>query len=214
MLLSAIGCGGSSQEAELEEAARNVEQGAQAVQQAAEQMAGQGADSAEQMTQGLQQMAQGFQQMTTQASAPLVPFERLQALLPAVDGWAQSDARGEQQSMGAMSVSKAEAVYRQGDSRIDLEITDTALSQLLLAPMSMFLASGYSERSSEGFKRAAKIGASPGFEEWNSEARDGEVTAVVGNRFIVTARGRDVAGIEAVRGVVEAVDLDTLAGLK
>jgi hypothetical protein len=110
--------------------------------------------------------------------------------------------------------SRAEAHYEKGESRIELEITDTALNQLLLAPMSMFLSSGYSERSDDGFKRAAKVGGQPGLEEWNSRSNRGEVTALVGKRYIVRATGHDVENIEAVRQVVETVDFGKLAALK
>jgi hypothetical protein len=164
------------------------------------------------MAAGVQQLARGFQQMA-QGSTTSVDFEQLQALLPTIDGWTQADARGEQLSM-PVAYSRAEAVYHQDDSRIELEITDTALNQLLLAPMSMFLASGFSERSSEGFKRSAQIGGQPGLEEWNSGSHRGEVTAVVASRFIVTARGRDVTDLALVRKAVEAVDFAKLTALR
>src|SRR5690606_446404 len=126
-----------------------------------------------------------FAQMA-QGSAKAVDFERLVALLPEADGWTRSDARGEQLSM-PVAYSRAEAVYRNDESRIDLEITDSGMSQLLLAPLSMMLGAGFSERSSEGFKHAVEIGGHPGFEEWNNGSKRAEVTALVANRFIVKA---------------------------
>ena len=212
VLTAAVGCGSSEQqqaEQAAEQAAQQIQQGAEQIQRSAEQMAGGNADA---MTQGLQQMAQGFQQMAQGQGEP-VDFEVLKAALPQVNGWEQSNPRGEQLSM-PMKFSKAEARYTRGNSRVELEITDSAMSQLLLAPMSMFMASGYSERSDEGFKRAAKIGAFPGIEDWNSQSKRGEVTAVVGNRFIVQATGHDVADLAAVRQVLDAVDLNKLAALK
>jgi hypothetical protein len=85
---------------------------------------------------------------------------------------------------------------------------------MLLAPFSMYLAAGYSERSDEGFKRSAKIGGFPGIEDWNSSSRRGEVTAVVNNRFVVQATGHDVEDLAAVRQIVDAIDLSKLAALK
>jgi uncharacterized phage infection (PIP) family protein YhgE len=214
-MLVAAACGQSSSEqaqAELEKGAETVKQGAEQMAKGAEQMAGTAGQSGEQMAQGLQQMAQGFQKMA-QGSAKTVDYEALKALVPDVAGWTKGGVRGEQTNL-PMSISRAEARYTKDDSSIELEITDTALSQLLLAPMSMFLNSGFSERSDEGFKRAAKISGHPGIEEWNTESKRGEVTAVVANRFIVQATGHDVAGIEAVRKVVESVDLTKLGSLK
>ncbi len=204
-------CGGSERR-EAEEAAKAVEQGAEQMKQAAEQMAKGAQESSAQMAQGLQQMAQGFQQMAQGAAKP-VDYEQLKASLPEISGWTMSDARGEQVNM-PVAISRAEAKYTKDQSRVELEIVDTALSQLLLAPMSMFLASGYSERSDDGFKRAAKIAGQPGMEDWNTRSRRGEVTAVVANRFIVKATGHQVENIDTVRSAVEAVDISKLAALK
>ena len=210
--IATTACGKSEEQKQTEAAAEQMKKGAEQVAKAAESAAASGQSSSAQMAQGLQQMAQGFQKMAQGAAKP-VPFEDLKALLPVVDGWTQSDAKGEEMNM-PVAHSQAEARYRKDNSRIELTITDSALNQLLLAPMTMFLVSGYSERSDEGFKRAVKVGGQPGFEEWNKGSRRAEVTAVVGNRFVVSATGRDVDGVEVVRKVVESVDLNKLSGLK
>jgi hypothetical protein len=202
--LLAASCGGGEPQ-RAADAARNVEQGAQAMQQGAEKMAQGAQQSADQMARGLQQMAQGFAQMA-QGAAKSVDYEQLKPLLPDVDGWTKSGVKGEQVS-APVSMSRAEARYARENSRVELEIVDTALSQLLLAV-------GYAERSDDGFKRAARIGGQPGIEEWNVESKRGEVTAVVANRFIVKATGHDVASLDPVKAVVEAVDLSKLASLK
>jgi hypothetical protein len=142
-----------------------------------------------------------------------VDFEQLKALLPSLDGWTQADARGEQLTV-PVAFSRAEAVYRREDSRIEVVITDSALSQMLLAPVAMFMGAGFSERSSEGFTRSLQIKGHPGFEEWNGSSHRGEVTVVVARRFIVSAQGSDVPELAPVRLAVEAVDFGRLAGLK
>lgn len=212
LMTSAAACGKSEQEKQAEDAAKKLEAGAQQVQQGAQQMAQAAQDNSKQMAQGLQQMAQGFQQMT-QGAGKAVEFEELKALLPEVNGWARSEAKGEQMTM-PVSYARAQARYDKDAAHIELEITDTALNQLLLAPISMFLAAGYSERSDEGFKRATKVGNQPGMEEWNVDSKRGEVTAVVANRFIVHATGHNVDAIDSVRATVQAVDFARLANLK
>jgi hypothetical protein len=211
--LAVVACGRSSAERQPVEPPREIEAGAAAAATGAAQMATSAAQQGDdQMARGLAQAADGFQQVS-QGAARVVEFEQLKALLPELDGWTRSDERGEQLSM-PVTYSRAEAVYRRDDSRLELEIVDTALSQMLLAPMSVFLASGYSERSDDGFKRAAKIGAYPGLEDWNSASRSGEVAAVVGNRYIVRASGDDVADLAPLRQLVESVDLGRLGALR
>lgn len=167
------------------------------------------ADAASQAAQSMQQAVQNI----GNKSATAVDFEKLVALLPDVNGWTKGKPKGEQVSMG-ITMSHAKAEYTKGDASIDLEITDSSFNQLVLAPFTMFLAAGYSERSSEGYSKSAPIGGNPGFEKWNNENKDGEVTVVVGNRFIVNAKGRGVENTDPMKAMVQAVNLGTLATLK
>ncbi len=162
--------------------------------------------------QGMQQAAQALQQMGQQ-TATAVDFEKLIALLPDVSGWTRSTPKGEQVSMG-VSMSNAKAEYQKGDASIDLTITDSSFNQLVLSPLTMFLAAGYSERNSEGYRRSAAMGGNPGFEEWQNESKTAKVTVVVSNRFIVAAEGRGVDNVDPVKALVQAVNLGTLAALK
>ena len=167
---------------------------------------------ATEMARGLEQMARGIQQMA-QGSATAVPFEALVALLPEISGWSRTEPRGETVSR-PVTYSRAEARYSMGEGRLRLEITDTAFSPVLIAPVKMFLAPGYAERSADGFKRAATIGGHPATEDWNARSKHGEVTVLVGERFLVKASGDDVPSVDVVRKAVEAVDLGKLAALK
>jgi hypothetical protein len=194
-LLASAGCGGSKP-------ATEAQPSPQATPSASPQTP---AQVAQQMAKGLQQLGQ--------IQAKPVDFEQLILMMPEPAGWTRNKPRGDQITVG-VSISKAEAEYTKGDSTIRLEITDTSFSQLLMAPLSMMLMTGYSERSSDGYKKYAALGGSPGFETWDNEPKNGEVTVVVANRFIVNAKGNNVPNIEAVRSLVQAIDLGKLAALK
>jgi hypothetical protein len=205
-----LGCGGGSNTAQSGQPAatgqqsagqQQVAQGAQATKQGAEQAA-----------QGLQQVAQGFQTMAQGAAKP-VDFEQLKAFAPEVGGWTRSNLKGQQMNM-PFAMSNAEANYAKGESSIELQITDSALNQLIFAPFTMFLAAGYDERSDDGYKKAIKVGGQPGFESWEKGNKQGEITVVVANRFLIVATGRDVESVEPVRKLVEAIDLAKMAALK
>ena len=210
-LASAAACGGGDR-ARNEEARRQVDQGARQMQQGAETMAEGARQGSAEMAKGLQQMAQGLQQMA-QSSGPAVPFESLIALLPELPGWTRGDPKGESVT-APMAHSRAEARYTMGDSRLTLELADTALSPVLTAPLAMFLRSGYAERSTDGFKRAVTVAGHPAMEDWNTRSRRGEVTVLVANRFTIKASGDDVPSIDVVRRAAEAVDIGKLAALK
>jgi hypothetical protein len=163
--------------------------------------------------QATQQMADALQKLGQTQTATAVDFEKLIAFLPEPAGWTRSKPEGKQINMG-VSMSHAQTEYTKGETSIRLEITDSSFNQMFMAPMSMMLMSTYSERSSSGYKKAASLGGSPGFEEWENEPKEGTVTVVVGNRFVVTAKGRNVENIDAIRAMVQAVDLGKLAALK
>lgn len=194
LLVSAAACGKSAQQARPEDAAKTATAGAPAAPPST-------APIAQDTTR------------PTSVAAKAVDFTELESLLPELPGWTRSDTKGEQITMPA-TYSRAQARYEKDAAHIELEITDTALNQLLLAPLSMFVAAGYSERSDEGFKQATKIGVHPGMEEWNIDSKRGEVTAVVAARFVVHATGYDVDAIDSVRAAAQAVDLAKLATLK
>lgn len=115
--------------------------------------------------------------------------------------------------MGVM-VSHAKAEYAKDESTIDLVITDSSFNELLLSPLSMYLSPGFSERTSEGYTKSARMAGHPGFEKWNADARRAEVTVIVGNRFIVQGVGHNVDNVDPVRALVQAVELSKLAALK
>ena len=181
--------------------AGNVAQGAAAAQQGAEKMA-----------QGLQQMTQGLQQATANAGKP-VAFEQLTGVIGDVNGWTRNEPTGEQMNM-PVAFSRAEARYQKDQSRVTVEIQDTALSQLLLAPLSMFMVQGFEERSSNGYRRYVEFQGQPAFEEWSKNSNRGELTVIVNKRFVLKGTGTRVENIDAVKQVLGGVDMTKLASLK
>ena len=221
VVLLGAGCGSSSSQKATE---TKPEAGAAGSNANANQPANPGANAganagsaqatqgAQQAAQGLTQMMQGLQQMSKNTAKP-VDSDDLKLLMPDINGWTKGDVHGEMVSMG-ISQSNAKAKYTKGDSTLELEITDSTMNQLILGPMAMFIATGYQEKSDDGYKKAVQIGGFPGFEEWEKGAKHGSATAIVNNRFIVAANAHEVDGPDAARAAVEAVNLTKLAGMK
>ncbi len=152
---------------------------------------------------------------TTPTPPPVEPVapERLTALLPEVGGWTRSSSRHEIVPVPAR-YSRAEAHYTRGDGSIELTVADSGFQPLILAPISVFLGSGSSERSGDAMRKAITVNGSPGSESWTPAGRRGEVVVLVSQRFVVTATGRDLGDLEPLRSAVRAVDFTRLAGLK
>jgi hypothetical protein len=202
LTLAAVACGGSAKAPSTADAPPATTP-AQPTPQATAQ-AGQPPHGLQPLT-----LAQGAGQNTTP-----VDFEKLIALLPdAPAGWVRGKSKGNLVDTG-VAISAAEADYEKGEASIHLELTDTAFNQVYLAPLHFTLVAHYSERSPTGYTKAEPIGGSPGFEKWDGDAKSAEVTAVVGNRIVITAKGHDVDNADATRGLVAAVDQGRLKALK
>jgi hypothetical protein len=164
-------------------------------------------------SQGQKQMAARGAQPVAQAIATPVDFETLQTLLPEIEGWKKVRATGEKISL-PVPYSIAQGRYARETATIDLEIRDSALSQVLLGAETMFMTPGFEERSRDGYRKAVTLRNCPGYEEWHATAKTADLTVIVANRFVVHGKGRDMTGIEPVRAVVQAVNFQQLAKLK
>jgi hypothetical protein len=142
-----------------------------------------------------------------------VSFRDLQALFPTLDGWEKGKPTGERMT-SPFRYSQAEVTYTKGDSRIQLKMADSGFNQLFFAPFALALQAGYEKETSEGYEKSTTIAGQPAFEKWNTESKNGEVTAIVGKRFLVSIEGNDIDDVKALREVVGKIDLAKLAALK
>jgi hypothetical protein len=205
---AAAACGGGGKDSGSEEAAAQAQETAQT----AEQAAAQAAKGLEALAKSLEGAAAGGGTGEVKPVEP-VSFRELIALLPSVDGWEQEKPTGERMT-SPVGFSQAEARYSKGDASITVKITDSGFNQLLLTPYAMFLAAGYERESSDGHEKSTKVNGQPGWEKWNSESRDGEVNALVGNRFLVTIDGHGIEDVKQLHDVAGRMDMNRLAGLK
>ena len=52
-------------------------------------------------------------------------------------------------------------------SEVTAKITDSGFNQLLVAPISMMLAAGYTKPSTEGVERSTTVAGYPAFDKWD-----------------------------------------------
>lgn len=198
----AAGCGQSEEEKRAEE-----------LKKAAEEVSGGAGD----LAKGLEDMAKGLGGLTAADpnAKPVEPvsFRDLQTAFGDLDGWEKGKPTGERMS-SPINFSRAEVDYRKGDSRIQIQISDSAFNQMLVMPYSMFLTAGYEKETQDGYERSTKVGGHPGWEKWDSEGKNGELNAIVAKRFIVQVEGREIADMQVLHAAMATVDLAKLASLK
>ena len=218
VLLGAIvaaACGQSETEKQAEAVAKAAEETKKAAEQVADATAKQGAEASNDMAKAMQDMAAAFTGGKTADGKKIEPiaFQSLQTHLPKVSGWEMDEPEGQRMTM-PVAFSQVETEYRKGDSRIELTIVDTGFAQLLIAPWSMMLASGYSNETSDGYQKAVSVGGHPAFEEWRSREKDGTLNVLVAKRYMITIDGHDVADMKELHQFASAMDLGAIANLK
>lgn len=217
-LATTAACGKSDEEKQAEAAAQQVKEATAKFDEAAKQAAAQAEARSSDMAKGLEAMAQGLAGAASAVGAngkPVEPvgFRQLQALFPNLPGWKKGKPTGERMT-APVAFSQAEVHYTKGDSRIELTIMDSGFHQLLLAPYTMFLTSGFERKTADGYEKSTKVGDEPGWEKWNSTRKSGEVNAVVARRFLVQAEGREVDDINVLHTAIVKTDLTKLAAMK
>jgi hypothetical protein len=209
--LCAAGCGKSEQQQQAEKAAEELKKAAEGMAKAAEQV---GTAAA---TQGATDVAKALQGAAAAFSAkgadgkPIdpLPFQTLETALPQVSGWKMDKPEGERMT-SPFPFSKTETEYENGEEQVQVSITDTAAAMMLLTPVRMMVAAGYSRETSRGYEKATTVSGMPAVEKWNSEGKDGELTVLVNDRFIVQFDGRNVSGVKTLHDFAAKTDFGKL----
>jgi hypothetical protein len=145
-----------------------------------------------------------------------VNFRDLKGLLPeSLPGFKRTSATGEKAGAMGMVVSHADGEYSgEGGAHLSVKITDIGN---VTGPLGLGLA-GWAmvevDRETEtGYEKSTVLGGNKAFEKYDSRSKHGEVNILVGNRFVVEVKGRDVK-MDDMKGVAGKLDLAKLASLK
>ena len=206
VILWTAACGQSQQEKQIQNHAEQIEKSADQMQKGAEDMAKGFAD----MAKGLSVMAANN---PNQKPVNPVSFKELQTVMPEVPGWERATPTGERMT-SPFSFSQASVTYKKGDAEIEQKIMDSGFNQLLFTPFTMFMAAGYEKETQDGFERSVNIAGNPGWEKWDKGSKNGELSVVVGKRFLVQVEGHDVDDIKTLHAVLDQTDLTKLTSLK
>ncbi|MCC7181072.1 MAG: hypothetical protein IT177_22020 [Acidobacteria bacterium] len=206
-LVASVACGKSEAEKQAEQAAAEMEKAAKAAEAAGQDVA-KGMEEFGKAMSGLAG-AMGGDGKTVDP----VSFQALETTLPQVSGWERGKPESERMT-SPFAYSQTEATYTKGDARIDVKVVDSGFAQMLIAPWSMMLASGYSRESSDGYEKAVTVNGQPGFEKWDSSSKNGELNVLVDKRFLVSFEGSDLADTRVLHEMAGKMDFGTFVSLK
>ncbi len=152
---------------------------------------------------------------SVKASEP-VDFRALKDLLPAeLPGMRRTSFEGEKAGAMGFIASHGEARYEAEDgSNVTMKITDMGAMVGMAAMAAYGWALATVDRETEtGYERTTTIKGYKGFEKFDRENKSGELSLLVGGRFIVEINGYGVP-IEGLKGALDQVDLGKLDGMK
>lgn len=214
-LASSSACGRPSQEKQAEEAKQAVEQAAKSAEKAGKSAE----DAAKEASKGLEQLAKGLGGLagalgggSTPAVEP-VSFRDLQGVFVTLDGWEMGKPTGEKLTV-PFAYSQAKVRYSKDDQRLEATVTDSGFNQLLLAPFTIFLTTGYEKETETGYEKSVKVAGYPGWEKWDGRGKDGELNAFVNKRFLVHFEGDGLQDTKVLYQLAEASNLAKLAAVK
>ncbi len=144
-----------------------------------------------------------------------VDYKVLKEMLPDnVGGLKRTDATGEKTAAMGMQVSNAEGRYSDDQGKnATVKITDIG-SMTGLAGMAAYAwaMTDVDRESDTGYEKTASFNGYKSHEKWDKSSNYGEISVLVGGRFVVEASGS--MEMNALKDALSKVDLKKLDGMK
>ncbi|MEZ4903265.1 MAG: hypothetical protein R2822_16655 [Spirosomataceae bacterium] len=174
-------------------------------------------EAKEEPTSGLdaiQKMAKEAERMSKEGPKETIDPKLLKALLPEdADGLKRKEASSEKNAMMGFGISTAKASYRDDDGQdIDVNITDVAGMGAALMGMAAWSMASIDKETETGYEKTTEYQGHKAFEKYNTESKNGEISVLVANRYIVQVSGNNVS-IDKIKSVLSDIDLGKLKDL-
>jgi hypothetical protein len=145
-----------------------------------------------------------------------VDFRKLKDMLPeSVPGMKRDEATGEKNAAMGIQISTANGRYsNENGGSVTIKITDMgSLSGLAGMAAYAWANSEIDRETSTGYEKTTKFNNYRAREQYDNSSKYGELSVMVGNRFVVEAQGNGV-DMGAIKDAMGKVDLGKLDGMK
>jgi hypothetical protein len=152
------------------------------------------------------------------AKGQSIDFRKIKEWMPAeLNGLKRSECNGERNKVGEMSVTQVTAEFKKGDDEgsphIQVQVLDYNNLEFSKAAAAAWTLIEVDKESDGGFEKTLKIKGSPALLKWEKEQKHGNVSILVGGRYIVTVNTDNVPSEQVIK-VAEGLALEKLAELK
>ena len=193
-----------------EETAKNLEQASKQMAEASKNAGANLGDAMAAMGAAVSGAANSGKKVET------VDFKELKALLPeSLSGMKRTEASGEKTAAMGMQISNAEGRYSADNGgSMTVKITDIG-SMTGLAGMATYAWARVEvdRESDNGYEKTSTIGGYRSHEKYDKSNKSGEISVLVGDRFVVEVDGNNV-DMDTIKGALSKVDLGKLNSMK
>ena len=110
---------------------------------------------------------------------------------------------GEKAGAMGFNMSTATAEYREGDKELEVAIIDFAGVASALMGMAAWSTVEIDREDENGYERTTTVEGYKAFEKYNSKNKSGELSVLIGDRFIITLKGRDIEEQDFKKAIAE-----------
>ena len=207
-LVLATGCKSDEQKA-AEEYAKNMEEASKKLEEASKTGTANMSDAMNALGAAMG-AAGGGKQVET------VDYKILKDMLPGdAAGLKRTEATGEKTSAMGLQVSNANGRYsNDAGASMTIKITDIG-SMTGLAGMAAYAwaATEVDRESDTGYEKTSSFNGFKSHEKYDKSSKSGEISVLVGNRFVAEVSGNDV-DLDAMKDALSKIDLKKLDGMK
>jgi len=140
-----------------------------------------------------------------------VDFRELKALLPErLAGLDRTSLEGEKTGMAGLKYSVAKAKYGKGDTKVDINIVDGAGFAGIVTGFAAWSMVEVDRETDTGYERTTKIDGHKAFEKYDSRTKDGQLSVILEDRFIINIEGGDLEQDQVLRDIFTGLDLRKL----
>lgn len=151
------------------------------------------ADAKEKQDEAIQTLDQSFEKLKSD-HAEVVDFRLLKDGLPdKMLGMDRIDHSGQKAGIAEMQFSMAEATYADGDKKVAVKIIDTGGLGALLSSMAVWSQIEVDKEDQDGYERTTMIGSKKAIEKYNRTHKEGEISMIMADRFIVDVGASNIS---------------------
>jgi len=203
-LALSFGSCGSSSENNTEESTTNYEK---SVEDMANETAASAMEEASKALRSLSENENG-------EAVEVVDFLQLKSMLPeSVAGMERTEAEGQKSGAMGMTISTAEGRYEDGNRRLQVNLADAGGIPMAMMGLAAWTNADIERETDDEYERTTMFKGFKAFERYNYKNKEGQISIVVAERFIVNIEGDNIEESD-LKNALDAMNLDQLAGLQ